>query len=216
MRKLIKYIVAVLFITVLLFTEVTYNPPIEPEENLGAIVSFGITANNRSVQTNSVDRKYVYSASPASSGQVVSGVARVWNGGTVNSNTRLVIYSDTAGSPDALLAYSDTVVINTGTSETAVSYTFSGANQITVSTSTPYWIGIHWSDPGTGNMNVSRANNSGLVRSDPDIFSDGPSDPCACSTVSNGGLDIYIEYDDAPSGGGGGGSTSTAQSIFSF
>lgn len=163
-----------------------------------AIVSFGNTGNNGSVQTNSVDRKYVYQATTTSSGTVVSGAARIWNGGTVNSNTNLVIYSTTAGAPDALLAVSDTLVVNTGTSEAERSYTFSGANQITVSSGTPYWIGVHWSDPGTGNMSLSRANNTNYVRSDPDTYSDGPANPCACNTLSNGGLDVYINYDDTP------------------
>jgi hypothetical protein len=173
-----------------------------PAPMFGAIQNFGNTANNGSTQTSSVDRKYVYSATPSSSGTVVGGSARIWNGGTVNSNTNLVIYSDSAGAPNALLAVSDTLVVNTGTSEAARAYTFSGANQINVAGGTPYWIGVHFSDPGTGNISISRANIAGLVRSDPDTYSDGPTDPCACATSSNGGLDIYIQYDDAPSGGG--------------
>jgi hypothetical protein len=130
---------------------------------------------------------------------VVSGSARIWNGGTVTSNTKLVIYSDTAGEPDALLAVSDEFLLTTAmSSEAARAYTFSGANQISITSGTPYWIGVHFSDPGTGNLSISRANTVGLTRSEVDTYSDGTSNPCGCAVVSNGGLDIYIEYDDTP------------------
>lgn len=200
MKKHLLILVAILVTVVLMTTNVSY----------GAIQTFGQTTDNGSVQTNSTDRKYVNAATPSSGGQVVSGVARIWNTGTLSSNSNLVIYSDNAGAPDALLATSDTVALATGGSETAVNYTFSGANQITISGSTQYWIGVHFSDPGTGNINISRANVASLVRSDSDTYSDGPADPCACTTLSNGALDIYIEYDDAPGGGGGGSATTTA------
>ena len=167
----------------------------------GSEQTFGNTGNNTSTQTNSTDRKYVYSATPSSSGTVVSGAARIWNTGSVSSNSRLVIYSDNAGSPDALLAYSNITVLPTGGSESEVAYTFDTSQTIDITGSTPYWIGVHFSDPGTGNINISRANVSSLVRSDPDTFSDGPSDPCSCSTSSNGGLDVYITYVESAGGG---------------
>lgn len=168
-----------------------------PQSALAA--TFGLTANNANAQTNSADRKYVYSATPASSGTVTGGTARVWLSGAGTSNSKLVIYSDSAGSPDALLATSDEVAI-TNTSEQAVAYAFSGGNQISITSGTPYWIGVHFSDPGTPNFTISRANTAGLVRSDPDTYSDGPTATCSCSTSSNGGLDIYITYTEA--GGG--------------
>jgi hypothetical protein len=174
--------------------------------------TFGNTGDNASVQTNSTDRKYVYSATPASSGTVTAGAARIWNGGTLNSPTHLVIYSDVAGVPTTLLAVSDDVTINTGTSEAEVAYTFSGINQIAIVSGVPYWIGVHFTDPGTGNMSISRANTVGLVRSDPDTYSDGSSATCSCATSSNGGLDVYITYTEA----GGGGATSVRQSVIWF
>ena len=161
--------------------------------------TFGLTANNASTQTQSADRKYVYSATPASSGTVKGGVGRVWLSAAGNSQARLVIYSDSAGSPNALLAQSDQVTIS-NTSEAAQSFSFSGANQIAITSGTPYWIGVHFSDPGTPNFTISRANTASLTRSDPDTYSDGPANPCSCGTSSNGGLDIYIEYTEATAG----------------
>jgi hypothetical protein len=159
--------------------------------------TFGLTADNASTQTNSTDRKYVYSATPATSGTVKGGVARVWIATAGTASSTLVIYSDTAGEPDALLAASDRVTI-TNLAEAAQSYTFSGANQISITAGTPYWIGEFHSDPGANNFTYSRANNLNLVRSDPDTYSDGPANPCSCTTSSNGGLDIYIEYTETP------------------
>lgn len=161
------------------------------------ILTFGLTSNDASTQTNSADRKYIYQAIPSSNGKVTAGTARVWLSTTGLSSSNLVIYADNAGSPDALLAVSDLVAIS-NTSEQAIDYTFSGANQITVASGTPYWVGVHFSDPGVANFTISRANNVGLVRSDPDTYLDGPADPCACATVSNGGLNVYISYDDTP------------------
>lgn len=181
---------------------------------VGAIQTFGQTADNSSVQTNSTDRKYVYSASPSSSGTVTGGVARVWIPTSGTSLSHLVIYADGFG-PTNLLAVSDEQTISNRT-EQAITYTFSGANQITLTAGTTYWIGEHHSDPGSTNFTYSRANIAGLVRSDVDTYSDGSSDPCSCTTSSSGGLDIYIQYDDAPGGGGGGGTVGPTQSVIMF
>ena len=157
------------------------------------MATFGNTTDGANVQTQSADRKYAYKAQPASSGKVTAGTARVWLSGAGTSSSRLVIYSDNAGAINALLAYSDNVDI-TGTSEAAVDYTFSGANQINIVSGTDYWIGIHFSDPGTPNFTISRSNTAGLVRSSLDTYSDGPSDLFASTTNSNGPLDIFITY----------------------
>lgn len=172
-----------------------------------AIQTFGQTSNNASTQTNSSDRKYVNPATAGASGLVVSGVARIWNGGTVDSSSNLVIYTNISGNcatTETLLAVSDTFTITTAmNSEAARSYTFSGANQIAVVSGTSYCIGVHFSDPGTGNISISRANTVAPVRSDFDTYSDGPTATCSCTTSSNGPLDLYIEFDDAVGGGGG-------------
>lgn len=182
--KRAKYLVSTLLVVVFVFSfaEIVYA------------ATFGLTTDDGFTQTNSTDRKYVYSATPASSGTVTAGAARIWNGGTLVTPTHLVIYSDSAGAPNALLAVSDDVSLPTGGVESEIAYTFSGANQISITSGTPYWIGVHFKDPGTGNMNISRANTANLVRSDPDTWSDGSSDPCSCATLSSGGLDVYITF----------------------
>lgn len=174
----------------------------EPPTLFGAIQNLGNTANDASVQTNSNDRKYVNPATAGASGTVVSGVARIWNGGTVSSNTNLVIYSNTSGTcatTETLLAVSDTLAVASGTTEAARNYTFSGANQISITNGTSYCIGVHFSDPGTGNISISRANTgASVVKSDGDTYSDGPTATCSCTTSSNGPLNLYVEFDDTP------------------
>lgn len=202
-----KYIGIPLLILAILLSSVFFyrgggNTPI----TFAAIQTLGQTTNNASTQSNSTDRKYVNPATAGASGTVVSGVARIWNTGTVSSGSKLVIYSNTSGNcatTETLLATSDETTLATGGSETAVAYTFSGANQISITNGTSYCIGVHFSDPGTGNINISRANTVAPVRSDPDTYSDGPTATCDCATSSNGPLDLYIEFDDAAGGGGG-------------
>lgn len=160
------------------------------------MATLGNTTDGASIQTQSADRKYAYQAIPSSSGTIIAGKAIVSLSGVGNSSARLIVYSDNAGSPDALLAVSDDLNNITNTTEEQKSFTFTGANQIHITEGTPYWIGIHFSDPGaiTPGFQISRSNLSGLVRSSLDTFSDGPSDPFASTTNSNGPLDVYIEY----------------------
>lgn len=159
------------------------------------MATFGNTGNGANVQTQSADRKYAYKASPSTSGIVTGGTARVWLSAAGSSNAKLIIYSDNSGEPDALLAVSDEVAI-TNTSEQAINFTFSGVNRLSITASTQYWVGIHFSDPGTPNFTISRANTSSLVRSSLDTYSDGPSSTFTSTTTSNGPLDIYITYSE--------------------
>lgn len=157
------------------------------------MATFGNTGNGTYAQTQSADRKYAYKASPSTSGIITGGTARVWLSAAGSSNAKLIIYSDNSGEPDALLAVSDEVAI-TNTSEQAIAFTFSGINGISITASTQYWVGIHFSDPGTPNFTISRANTSSLVRSSLDTYSDGPTSTFSSTTNSNGPLDIYITY----------------------
>ena len=116
--------------------------------------TFGNTGDGANVQTQSADRKYAYKASPSTSGIVTGGTARVWLSAAGSSNAKLIIYSDNSGEPDSLLAVSDQVAI-TNTSEQAIDFTFSGVNRLSITASTQYWVGIHFSDPGTPNFTIS-------------------------------------------------------------
>jgi hypothetical protein len=124
------------------------------------IESFGKTTDGTGTTSSSTNKISVSTATPSSSGTLVTGHARVWvDGGS--SNTRMVIYSDSAGSPATLLAVSDEVVVS-ATTEAVRDYTFSGAAQIAITSGTPYWIGLMWSDPGTASVVHSRDATAGM------------------------------------------------------
>lgn len=109
------------------------------------------------------------------------------------------------------------VIVN-WTTQTLTEFDMTGANEITISTSTPYWLGFWADDPGTRSYEYKRDNTAGQIHFASDSYpgSGTPTSPFTSAGTVNGPLNAYCEYDDAPSGGGGGGSTSTAQSIFSF
>lgn len=112
---------------------------------------------------------------------------------------KMVIYADSTGNPGALLAVSDEISL-IATAEGDVNFTFSGANQISVVGSTPYWIGYH-NGTLTGGSFVSISSDSTASghRNDTDTYSDGTSDPYGTPTATSGIIDAYITYTE---GGG--------------
>ena len=155
--------------------------------------TFGRTANGASSTSNSADTKAVSSASPSTSGKVLSATARCWVQSTATV-AKAVIYSDSGGAPTTLLATSDELSI-TGTSEGARIFTFSGANQISITAGTTYWIGLIWQDPGASNFLYSRANTANLIQTNADTYSDGPASSFGAPSAANGALDAFITYE---------------------
>ena len=164
------------------------------------MATFGVTADNSDSTASSADRSRVSSASPSSNGTVESLTCRCWvdSGSTV---AKAVIYSDTGSNfPNNLLAVSDELSITNNT-EQANTFTFSGANRISVTSGTTYWIGVHWQDPGTGNFFVSRDATAGGNKNDADTYSDGPETPYnSLAANSTGIIDAFVTYtaDEAP------------------
>ena len=80
------------------------------------MATFGKTTNGASQSQSSTDRKKVSSAVPASSGTATSITSR---GRVTVENTVIkgVIYSDSGGLPDALLAVSDEITVNSTTEQ---------------------------------------------------------------------------------------------------
>jgi len=161
------------------------------------MATFGKTSDGSNVQTFSGDRAYVCQATPSSSGTVDSGWGRVRVTSASTSEARMVIYSDNAGEPDDFLAQSDEVVVNWTTS-TLTEFVFSGANQISIVSGTPYWIGFWFDDPGTPSFEMKRDNTANVVRFGAVTYPAGtPEDPFVADGSSNGPLNAYIEYTEA-------------------
>lgn len=156
------------------------------------MATFGKTTNGASTQSYTSDRKLVSLATPTTSGTVTAGVCRMYTATAVSVPVRMVIYSSTAGEPDALLAVSDDTSFNSNT-EADRAFTFSGANQIQITGGVGYWIGPHY-DYTTQAVLVSRDNTAGLVRSNNDTFSDGSANPFGVTATTAGAIDAYITY----------------------
>lgn len=159
------------------------------------MATFGKTDDGASSSTSSTDKKNVSSATPASSGTVTGLSARIWVSAG-STTAKGIIYTDTAGAPDALLAVSDELTIN-NTSEAQIDFSFTGAQQKSITSGTAYWIGVHWKDPGTDNFTWSRAATAGNAQSGTDTYSDGPSDPFGAPSALSGPIDVFVTYTEA-------------------
>ena len=163
------------------------------------MATFGKTTNGASQSQSSTDRKKVSSAVPASSGTATSITIR---GRVTVENTVIkgVIYSDSGGLPDALLAVSDEITVNS-TTEQDWTGALTGGNQISITSGTTYWIGWIQQDPGSGAFEISRDGTSGQSQTNNDTYSDGPSNPFGVPTAEAGPVDVYVTYTEAGSGG---------------
>src|SRR3990167_6995396 len=157
------------------------------------MATFGKTTDGSSMITGIGAAKFVSTASPSSSGIATKLTARLDLSAAGSVPAKGVIYSDNAGSPDALLATSDEVTV-TNTTEQAIDLPFSGANQLTVSSGTNYWIGIHWSSFPSHNYGISMDSTSSGNKTNNDTYSDGPSDPFGARNTGTGILDCYVTY----------------------
>jgi hypothetical protein len=110
------------------------------------LATFGPTTPGGSSSDSNTDRVMVSLATPDSTGDVRTGHARLGlSGPGESSNAVFAIYADDGGTPGALLAESDQVAFDTEAA-TEYEFQFTGANQITVTAGTPYWIGPAWVD----------------------------------------------------------------------
>lgn len=161
--------------------------------------TFGKTSNGTSSNTSTADTVMVSVATPTESGRIQSLSARVWTtGGT--TNTRGVIYSDLNGVPDTLIAYTDVLAV-TNTVEQLQTLAFAGDNQQFVAANTPYWIGLHCSDPGAFNTTVSKQATTNQAYTKAATFTNGPPSILGATlTATTGPLDVYVTYDSAPLG----------------
>jgi hypothetical protein len=165
------------------------------------VATFGKTTDGTGSSGSSAPRVWVSAATPSSTGTVQTGQARlsVQAGLSASFNTRFVIYADSSGAPGALLAQSDVLVIPaTATTEAEQVYTFSGANQITVTSGTQYWIGVAWNDPdpsGTLQVLISRDATAGQRQEQTATSGPTPPNPFGTPTGSNTGpIDAYVTY----------------------
>ena len=165
----------------------------------GGTATLGKTDDGTGTTATSNARKTVSQFTPSSAGTVQSLTMRVYLDAAGSAGVRGVIFADAAGAPGALLAVTDDGTVN-WTTETSYTLNFTGANLITLTSGTPYWIGIHHDDPGTPNVVVSRGTTTGAVASNQDTFGDGTATPFGTVFAQAGPNDVYVTYGEA--GGG--------------
>lgn len=162
------------------------------------MATFGKTTDGTNVQTFSGDRIYLSTATPSSSGTVTSGNGRVRLTSAGSTKIKMVIFSDSAGSPNTYLAQSDEVTVN-WTTVTDTNFPFSGANQISITSGTAYWIGFWADDPGTPSYEYKRDNNANVNHFASDVYSTAgtPTSPFVSGGTANGPLNAYITYTES-------------------
>lgn len=155
------------------------------------MATFGKTTNGGSTTNSSADRKKVSTATPSSSGTATSITIR-GNITVENTTIKGLVYADSAGAPGALLAVGSEITVNsTSEAEWTGSITFS------VVSGTPYWIGYHQKDPGTGSFTISRDATANQSQTNTDTYADGPTDPFGTPTAEAGPVDVYVTYNEA-------------------
>lgn len=161
------------------------------------MATFGKTTDGASVQTFSGDRIYLSTATPASSGTVTGGGGRVRLTSAGTTDIRMVMFADNGGTPNggAFLAVSDPLTVN-WTVVTDSTWTFSGGNQISITSGTPYWIGFWADDPGTPSYEYKRDNNASVNHFHAETYSGAgnPTSPFSSDGTANGPLNAYITY----------------------
>lgn len=158
---------------------------------------YALDGAGTNVQTFSGDRLYICQATPGSSGTVTNGRGRVRITATGSTKAKMVIYSDSSGEPNTILAVSDEVTVDWTTS-TETNFASSGANQISIVSGTPYWIGFMFDDPGSPSFEMRRNNTAGLVRYKATTYPTPPS-PFSADGSSAGALNAVIDYTEASS-----------------
>ena len=163
------------------------------------MATFGKTSDGANSTSASADNKIASLAAPSSSGTVVSLTVRLWLSDTGSVAWKGVIYSDVAGVATALLAVTDEGTL-TSTSEGDQTLNFSGANLISITSGTSYWIGFHIADPGTPSWTFSRDGTaSQRIVNGGDVYAGGTDDPWnpLDQTALSGPIDCYVTYTEA-------------------
>lgn len=156
-----------------------------------ATATVGKTTDGASSSASSGDKIASSSATAAATGTLTSGVARVWLSATGSSATKMTVHADSSGAPGALLAVSGEVVV-TQTAEAGVAYTFSGAQQITITSGVTYWIGVFWQDPGTISINFSRDGTAGGRLENSGVTYPTTPNPFGTGAANAGPIDAYV------------------------
>jgi hypothetical protein len=162
------------------------------------MTTLGKTTTGTTTTSSSGNKTVVSPATASASGTLATGQFRVLiTSGTGDLN--LVVYADSGGSPGALLAVSDTLTISNTTMAWNV-FTFSGANQISITNATTYQVGASWADPGAASFTYERDNTASQRN---EQTTHNPSPFGTPSLTSGGPVAAYVVFNSSanPSAG---------------
>lgn len=163
-----------------------------------ALVNLGNTTNGSDGFTFSVNIKTASLFTATSTGRLTTGKARIWQEASGTTDVRMFVYTTTGGSPSAtrLLAVTDSITVGT-TSESEVSFSFTGSNKAFITAGVTYLIGVHQAGSTANYLNVSRSSTADQSYWSSDTFSDGTSSTFGTPNLQVGPIDAYVVYDDA-------------------
>jgi hypothetical protein len=181
-------------------TAVVVNPKITGGGGGGAgsTATLGKTDAGSSSSASSTNKTAVSLVTATADGTLTEGHAHAWLDSAGTTNTKVVVYADTAGAPGSLLAESDVVAL-TITADAVTDYVFSGANAIDITNGTDYWVGLAWQDPGTPSLNLGR---DATASARQEVNSYAP-DPFGVPTAQSGPVAVWVVTEEAATGGGG-------------
>lgn len=150
--------------------------------------TLGKTSDGAANSVSSTVKTAVSLHTAAADGVLTAGHARVWVS-VEPATVRFVVYADDNSNPGVRLAQSDEVTVS-ATSEAVVDFTFSGANRISLANGTRYFLGIAWTDPGTGNVVISR-DSTASARFETNSYAPAS---FGSPTPQSGPIDAYVDF----------------------
>lgn len=154
------------------------------------MATFGKITDGASTQSYTSNRKLVSLFTLSEDAILTSLTARLRTNNTTQTRSwRGVIYSDSAGAPDALLYVTDD---GTFLSTSVAAYTRNFAGESLPAGN--YWVGVQHDANATTSVLLYRDNTAASGVSNNDTFSDGAATPFGATASNSGPFDVYVTY----------------------
>jgi hypothetical protein len=175
----------------------------------GTASTLGRSTGGDVLTSSSTDKIAVSKFVASAGGKVTAGHFRAWLSASGSTLSKMVIYADSSGSPGSRLATSDEITISSTVEDDTQDYVFSGANQITITSGTTYWVGAAWDDPGTPNLVYSHDGASTQRYESTATYGTPPNPFGTVSGTFTGPVDAWVDVVSGTGAGTGGGGTTT-------
>ena len=178
--------------------------------NLDPTVTFGDQVVGPTPYAAADNYKFASKFTLSSDIALENGYARMdGSGGGVGTQVvKMLVYSDNAGSPDALLATSDAVTIAAGAAQAVSTFTFSPTVALTAD---DYWLCLHFGATANVIRMITKTAGSGVnMYYNFDTYVGGGADPFGANSTYDSGINMYA------AGATPGGATDYANNYLNF